>query len=238
MGSLILIASPIGNLEDISLRAIRVLGEVDALACEDTRMSRRIFQRYEIPVPGTLFSYHEHNEARAGKRILGLLNDDQTVGLISDGGYPCISDPGYRIVNAAIEAGHEIDVLPGPSAPPTALVLSGLPPSSYTFKGFPPRKSGARQRFIAAEAEAPHTIVLFESPYRVVALLGDALEVLGDRKAAVCIEMTKKFQRVHRGSLSEVLSELAQATIKGEITVAIAGVDRKHSRAASKSSND
>lgn len=227
MGKLILIATPIGNLEDITQRAIRVLGEVDALACEDTRVSRRIFQRYDIRAPGTFFSYHEHNEAQAGKRILGLLNDGRTVGLISDGGYPSISDPGYRVVNAAIEAGHEIDVLPGASAPPTALVLSGLAPSSYTFKGFPPRKSGARQRFLSAEAEAPHTIILFESPYRVAALLEDAAEALGDRKAAVCIELTKKFQRVFRGSLVELAEEFKEMKVKGEVTVVIEGLSRK-----------
>ena len=139
--TLILIATPIGNLEDLTHRAERVLREVDALACEDTRRTRTLLQHYDIPKPRTLLSYHEHNEETAGKRILGLLNDGLTVGLVSDGGYPGISDPGYRNINAASDAGHAIEVLPGPSAPPMALLISGLPPSSYTFMGFPPRKS-------------------------------------------------------------------------------------------------
>jgi len=146
-GTLILIATPIGNLEDLTYRAARVLKEVDALACEDTRRTRTLLNHYDIPKPRTLLSYHEHNEKKAGMRILGLLDDGLTVALVSDGGCPGISDPGYRIINAAIDAGHSIEVLPGPSAPPMALLMSGLPPSSFTFLGFPPRKSGARQRF-------------------------------------------------------------------------------------------
>ena len=226
-GTLILIATPIGNLEDLTHRAERVLREVDALACEDTRRTRTLLQHYDIPKPRTLLSYHEHNEKIAGKRILHLLNDGLTVGLVSDGGYPGISDPGYRIVNAAIDAGHSIEVLPGPSAPPMALLMSGLPPSSYTFMGFPPRKSGARQRFLEAEAEKLHTLILFESPHRVEALLRDALAVLGNRKAAICFEMTKKFERVHRGLLSALLEEIETAPKKGEVTVVIAGMNRK-----------
>ena len=132
VGTLILIATPIGNLEDITRRAEQVLREIDALACEDTRTTRKILQRYDIPRPKTLLSYHEHNEPVAGKRILAILNEGQSVALVSDGGYPGISDPGYRIVNAAIDAGHRIEVLPGASAPPMALLMSGLPTSSYT----------------------------------------------------------------------------------------------------------
>ena len=226
-GALVLIATPIGNLEDLTHRAERVLREVDALACEDTRRTRTLLQHYDIPKPRILLSYHEHNEETAGKRILGLLNDGLTVGLVTDGGYPGISDPGYRIINAAIDAGHAIDVLPGPSAPPMALLLSGLPTSSYTFLGFPPRKSGARKRFLEAEAEKAHTLILFESPHRVAALLRDALAVLEDRKAAVCIEMTKKFERTHRGFLSDLVAELEAAPKKGEVTVVIAGNNRK-----------
>ena len=223
MGTLILIATPIGNLEDITHRALRVLAEVDALACEDTRTTRKIFERYEIRSPRIIFSYHEHNEERAGKRIMGLLDDGRTVALTSDGGYPGISDPGYRIINSALSAGHDVEVLPGASAPPVALLLSGLPTSSYTFKGFPPRKSGARKRFLQAEADLPHTLILFESPHRIAALLKDAHSVLGDRRAAICIEISKRFERVHRGYLSELASQFEDSKPKGEVTVVIAG---------------
>jgi len=223
VGLLVLIGTPIGNLEDLPPRAQRRLGEVDALACEDTRMTRRIFERFGIVPPRTVFSYHEHNERQAGKRILGLLNEGLTVGLCSDGGMPGISDPGYRIINEATEAGHDLEVVPGPSAVTTALLLSGLPSSSFTFKGFPPRKSGARQRFLALDRELPHTLILFESPYRIHALLQDALAALGDRQAAVCLELTKKFERVHRGHLADLVTTFEGKTPKGEITVVIAG---------------
>ena len=233
MGKLVVIATPIGNLDDISPRALRALSEVEALACEDTRTTRKIFQRYELEVPATLFSYHEHNEKRAGARIVGLLEAGGTVGLASDGGYPGISDPGYRIINAAIEASHELEVIPGASAPPVALLLSGLPVSSYTFKGFPPRKPGPRKRFLEMEMELPHTLILFESPHRLAALLRDAAEVLGERPAAVCIELTKKFERVERGLLGELAARFADAKPKGEVTVAIEGKRRVSRRGES-----
>ncbi len=223
MGTLHLIATPIGNLGDVSYRAVELLGTVDALACEDTRMTRKIFERYAISSPRTIFSYHEHNEEMAGKRILGLLADGRSVGLCTDGGMPGISDPGYRIVGEAIASGHEVNVVPGPSAALTALVASGLPSSSFTFKGFPPRKSGQRKRFLEEDADRQHTLVLFESPHRTAATLADALEVLGDRRAAVCIELTKKFEEVRRGYLSELAAAFATEKIRGEVTVVIAG---------------
>lgn len=223
MGTLHLIATPIGNLGDLSYRAVELLGTVDALACEDTRMTRKIFERYAISSPRTIFSYHEHNEDMAGKRILGFLADGLSVGLCTDGGMPGISDPGYRIVGEAISAGHEVNVVPGPSAALAGLIASGLPSSSFTFKGFPPRKSGQRKRFLEEDADRPHTLVLFESPHRTAAMLADALEVLGDRRAAVCIELTKKFEEVRRGHLSELAAAFATEKIRGEVTVVIAG---------------
>lgn len=217
-----LIATPIGNMEDLSLRALRVFGEVDALACEDTRVTRRIFERYEIPLPGTLFSYHEHNEERAGRRILELLEAGQRVGVCSDGGMPGISDPGYRIVDAALEAAFAVEVIPGPCAVETALVASGLSTSSYTFRGFPPRKGGKLRTFLSADADRPHTQVFYESPYRVGKFLVAALDIFGDRRAAVCVELTKKHERVHRGWLSDLIPLYADP-IKGEVTVVVAG---------------
>lgn len=227
MGTLFVIATPIGNLEDTTFRAVRVLGEVDALACEDTRMTRRLLDRFEIKSPRTTFSYHEHNEEQAGKRILGLLNEGLSVGLCSDGGCPGVSDPGYRIIRDAHAAGHAVEVLPGATAVTTSLLASGLSTASFTFKGFPPRKSGARQRWLAADAEQPHTVIIYESPFRVGKLLADAHAVLGDRLAAVCIELTKKFERVERGYLGELADRFADIKVKGEICVVIAGSSPK-----------
>jgi 16S rRNA (cytidine1402-2'-O)-methyltransferase len=229
MSTLYVIATPIGNLEDLSHRAVRVLGSVDALACEDTRQTRKIFVRFEIPSPRTIFSCHEHNEAQALKRIVGLLDAGQNVGLCSDGGYPGVSDPGYRVIAAALTAGHAMEVIPGAGAVPVALLLSGLSAASYTFKGFPPRKSGPRKRFLELDRELPHTLVLFESPFRVHQLLVDALDVLGNRRAAVCIELTKKFEDVRRGYLAELVREFAMTKVKGEVTVVIAGSNPKFS---------
>ena len=224
VGTLILIATPIGNLEDITHRAERILREIDALACEDTRTTRKILQRYDIPKPKTLLSYHEHNELVAGKRILAILNEGQSVALVSDGGYPGISDPGYRIVNAAIDAGHRIEVLPGASAPPMALLMSGLPTSSYTFMGFAPRKTGARRRAFEAEARRPHTLIFFESPHRLIHSLEQALEVMGDRPAAISRELTKLHEESFRGPLGELLEELrSRDRLRGEFVVVVGG---------------
>lgn len=228
--TLFVIGTPIGNLEDISYRAVRVLGEIDALACEDTRRTRTLLDRYEISRPATVFSLHEHNEERAAKRVLGLLDAGSSVGMCSDAGMPLINDPGFPTVQAAIEAGHPVVAIPGPTAAATALAVAGLPTASFTFKGFAPRKQGKRQRFLREEAESEHTLVLYESPHRIGALLQDALAVLGDRSACVCLELTKKFETVHRGSLSTLCELHAGAVPKGEITVVIAGNHRKWKR--------
>ena len=198
---------------------------MDALACEDTRRTRKILQHYEVRRPPVVISYREHTEQRAGARILGLLEQGKSVALCSDAGYPGVSDPGYRIVSAALDLGYRVEVLPGAGAVSAALVASGLPTSSYTFKGFPPRKRGRRRRFLEMEADSSHTLVLFESPHRAAGLLEEAQEVLGDRMAAVCIDLTKKFERVERGNLSELLERLRDREVKGEVTVVIAGLD-------------
>jgi 16S rRNA (cytidine1402-2'-O)-methyltransferase len=226
-GRLYLIATPIGNLEDVTLRALRILEEVAVLACEDTRHTRTLFERHNITRKGLILSYHEHNERTATATLLGYLNQGCTVGIVSDAGIPGISDPGYRIIRGAAEAGHTIEVIPGPSAPVTALLVSGLPTSSYTYKGFPPKKSGPRKRFLEMEKELPHTLIFFESPYRIGAFLHDAMHVLGNRLAAVCIELTKKFERVHRGYLESLCREFGEKKEKGEITVVIAGNNPK-----------
>jgi len=230
VSTLYVIATPIGNLEDLTLRARRVLGELDALACEDTRITARLLERHGIPRPGTLFAYHEHNEARAAQRVAGLLRSGCTVGLCSNAGYPARSDPGYRAVAAAIDQGAEVRVLPGAGAAEAALVVSGLPTASYTFKGFPPPKAGKRRTWLAQEQDLPHTLILYESPRRVGRLLAEALEVLGDRRAAVCHELTKMHERVARGWLSELAADYAGAAVKGEVVVVIAGNTPKFTR--------
>jgi 16S rRNA (cytidine1402-2'-O)-methyltransferase len=230
MSILYLISTPIGNLEDLTYRAVKVLGSVQALACEDTRHTRIVLDRYGIAAPPILLSYHEHNEEQAGQRILELLESGKSVGLCTNAGTPGISDPGYRIIAACIERGIAVEAIPGPTALILALTLSGLPVASFTFKGFPPRKPGQLRNFLAADAEAPHTLIFYESPFRVGSLLAAAHEVLGDRKAAVCIELTKKFERLRRGWLSELAAEFADATVKGEVTVVIAGKNGKFMR--------
>ncbi|MFC2171693.1 16S rRNA (cytidine(1402)-2'-O)-methyltransferase [Acidobacteriota bacterium] len=229
-GRLFVIATPIGNMEDLTYRAAKLLGEVDALACEDTRVTRAIFTRYEIARPSAMFSYHEHNEERAGNRILKLLKEGQSVALCSDAGSPGISDPGYRIISKALDEGLAVEIIPGASAVTAALQASGLPPSSFTFKGFPPRKKGPRKRFLEMEKESPHSLIFFESPLRIGGFLKEAGSIYGDRLAAVCIELTKKFERVHRGYLSDLADDLEGRKVKGEVTLIIAGKNRKFIR--------
>lgn len=222
-GTLYIIATPIGNMEDISYRAVRILSEVNALACEDTRVTKNILRRYDIPFPAHIFSYHEHNEMRAADKIIELLRDGQHVALCTDAGNPGVSDPGYRAIAKAKEMGLKVDIIPGASAVTTALLASGLPTSSFLFKGFPPRKEGQRQRFLEPEKDLPHTLIFFESKHRILKFLESAFKVLGNRQCAVCIELTKKFEQVVRGYLSEVIEQLSSTNIKGEITVVIAG---------------
>jgi 16S rRNA (cytidine1402-2'-O)-methyltransferase len=222
-GILYIVATPIGNLEDITHRSLKVLRTVDALACEDTRQTRKIFSRYEIPFPKIFFSYHEHNEDSAGKKVLKLLEQGKSIALCTDAGTPGISDPGYRIISEALQKGFNIDIIPGPSAVTSALLVSGLPTSSFTFKGFPPRKKGQRKKFLLMEKDMPHTLIFFESPNRVETVLAEALEILGNRKAAVCIDLTKMYQEVHRGYLQDLYQSLAGKKLKGEVTIVIAG---------------
>ncbi len=227
---LFIIATPIGNLGDLSARALDALRRADAIACEDTRRTRALLSHFEIPRPETMISYREGTERRAGGQVLALLERGKTVALCSDGGYPGISDPGYRLIQSVIEADHALEVLPGASAIHVALLSSGLSTSSYTFKGFPPRKSGAMKRFFEEEGDRPHTLILFESPMRVHKCLCAAHEVLGDRLAAVCIELTKKHERTSRGYLSELCAEFDGKSVKGEVTIVVAGNNPKFAR--------
>jgi 16S rRNA (cytidine1402-2'-O)-methyltransferase len=228
---LYLVATPIGNLADISARALDVLSNVSVLACEDTRRTRILYSHHKLKWPSRVISYREHAELSGGRKILSELDSGLDVALCSDGGMPSISDPGYRIVNMALDAGIEVTVIPGSSAVETGLAISGLSTSSYVFKGFPPRKGGPLKRFFSDDADSEHTMVIFESPYRIKKTIACALEVLGDRRCAVCFELTKLHERVHRGYLSDVVESLEKDPLKGEITAVIAGNNPKFTRA-------
>ena len=223
---LYLVATPIGNPGDITLRALETLRSVDYVAAEDTRKTGRLLTHFEIRKP--LIAFHEHNEDRAGARILDLLRAGQSVALVTDAGTPGISDPGFTLVRRVLEAqaaGDDVAVtmIPGAAALTMALVLSGLPSHSFTFRGFPPRKSGARQRFLAVDADSPHTLVFYESPFRIAAFLADALAVYGDRPAAVARELTKLYETIARGTLAELAAQFATGKQKGEFVVVIGG---------------
>ncbi len=225
---LYLVATPIGNLGDISLRALETLRAADIIASEDTRKTGLLLAHFDIKKP--LMSFHEHNEPRAGERILGLLAEGKTVALVSDAGTPGISDPGFTLVRRAIEQGLPFTMIPGPAALVMALVLSGLPTHSFTFRGFAPRKPGVRRRFLAVDSDSPHTLIFYESPYRLQAFLAAALEVYGDRRAAIANDLTKLFESVQRGSLSELASGLGEGKLRGEYVVVIAGADERADR--------
>lgn len=220
---LYLISTPIGNLDDISLRALEILRQVDIVASEDTRHTGRLLSHFEIETQQ--MSFHEHNERKALRRIEGYLQEGKSVALVSDAGTPGISDPGYTLVRFAIEQGVEITMIPGPTALIMGLVLSGLPTHAFTFRGYPPRKPGKRRNFIAVDVESPHTLVFYESPHRLLPFLEDALEVLGDRPAAIANELTKLYENVQRGTLSELIATLQgdESAIRGEYTIIVAG---------------
>jgi 16S rRNA (cytidine1402-2'-O)-methyltransferase len=220
-GTLWLVATPIGNLGDLSTRALEVLGQVDVVACEDTRRTGKLLAAKKIKAP--LVSYFEGNERERVAELLVRLGNGDDVALVSDGGTPAISDPGYRLVHACAEQGIEVQVVPGPSAVIAALVVSGLPTDRFVFEGFLPKKPGERVRRLEALRHEPRTIVVFESPLRVQTLLRDVLVAIGDREIAVVRELTKLHEQVERGRVSQVLSRLGEHELKGEVVVVIGG---------------
>jgi 16S rRNA (cytidine1402-2'-O)-methyltransferase len=224
-----LVATPIGNLADLSPRALEAFKQAELIACEDTRRTWGLLTAFNIPRP-EMISYRQGNEDRLAERILQAARAGRSVVLCSDGGYPGISDPGYRLIRRAAQEKVPYDVLPGASAVDVALLLSGLSTSSYTFKGFPPRKQGALHRFFEEERDLPHTLILFESPFRVSTCLKAALDVFGAREAAVCIELTKTHERVSRGYLTELVKEYEGKAVKGEVVIVIAGNNPKFAR--------
>jgi 16S rRNA (cytidine1402-2'-O)-methyltransferase len=200
------------------------LREVDFVASEDTRKTGRLLQHFNISKPQIAF--HEHNEDRAGEKIIGLLQEGKSVALVTDAGTPGIADPGFTLVRRCHAADLPITMIPGPTAFVMALVLSGLATHSFTFRGFPPRKPGKRRRFLEADQDSPYTLIYYESPHRLRALLQDALDIFGDRPAALGNELTKLFETVQRGSLAQLLSNLDETDLRGEFVVVIAGQEK------------
>jgi 16S rRNA (cytidine1402-2'-O)-methyltransferase len=218
-GTLYLIATPIGNLEDITHRAVRLLAEVDLIACEDTRHTRKLLNHYGIST--RTISYHEHNERERAAQLLKLLESGSNVAIVSDAGTPGISDPGYRLTQLAIEGGATVVSVPGPSALITALVASGLPTDEFLFAGFLPAKANARRARLKQLGSMPATLIFYEGPHRLAATLQDALEVLGERHAVVARELTKLHEEIARGLLSDLAKRFATKPVRGEIVLLI-----------------
>jgi 16S rRNA (cytidine1402-2'-O)-methyltransferase len=223
-GVLYVVSTPIGNLGDITYRAVRVLQQVDLIAAEDTRTSRVLLQRYQITTPIT--SYHDFNENRAAPELVAKLKNNSSIALITDAGTPGISDPAFFLVKSAVDAGIEVQAVPGATALITALVISGLPCERFVFEGFLPVKKGRQTRLEQLQSE-PRTIVLYESPHRLIKTLQELFEVLGDRSAVVARELTKKFEQVIRGKLSELIHRCPQTVLKGEIVIMVEGRSRR-----------
>jgi 16S rRNA (cytidine1402-2'-O)-methyltransferase len=214
------VATPIGNLGDVSFRALSTLAAANAVLAEDTRVTRTLLAHYGITTP--LVPYHEHNAEEMRPKVLARLAAGEALALVSDAGTPLVSDPGFKLVGAAVEAGHAVTTVPGPSAVLAALVVAGLPTDRFFFEGFLPPKSAARRERLEALRDIPGTLVFFESPRRVAEMLADGAAVLGDRPAAVARELTKLFETVRRGKLSELAATYAdEPTPRGEIVVLI-----------------
>jgi len=224
MPTLYVVGTPIGNLEDTTLRALRVLGEVSLIAAEDTRTTRKLLSRYEINAP-RLVSYNDRNRRQRTPQILKALEEGD-VALVSEAGMPAISDPGAPLVAAAAEAGHEVVPIPGPSSVLTALAVSGLPVRSFRYLGFLPRLSGPRRRLLHDLASSEDTLVAFEAPHRLQKALADLLDVLGDRRVAICRELTKLHEEVFRGTTNEAIAHFSKP--RGEFTIVVEGAEEMH----------
>jgi 16S rRNA (cytidine1402-2'-O)-methyltransferase len=215
-----IVSTPIGNLGDITLRALTTLAAADLIACEDTRVTRKLLERYAIDRP--LTPYHDHNAATARPKLLQKLVEGATIALVSDAGTPLISDPGYKLVRAAQEAGHPVTAIPGASSVLAALTVSGLPTDQFLFAGFLPPKQAARRTRIAELARAPATLILFEAGPRITETLADLAAALGEREAALCRELTKLHEEVRRGPLATLAGESGQQETRGEFVLVIA----------------
>jgi 16S rRNA (cytidine1402-2'-O)-methyltransferase len=223
MGTLYVVATPIGNLEDISARAIRILGQVSLIAAEDTRQTRKLLSRFDIHTP--MVSYYEHNKYTKTEMVITALESGD-VALVSDAGTPVLNDPGFELVRAALEKGHTVTPIPGPSAPITALVVSGLPADVFLYLGYLPRKRGERQKVLKSVAVLPFTLVLLETPHRLLETLEDCQAVLGDRQVAVGREMTKLHEEIYRASISQAMAHFTSQAPRGEFTLVIGGASQ------------
>lgn len=228
-GVLYLVATPIGNLEDITLRALRVLREVDAIACEDTRQTRKLVERHRIERP--LVSYHEHNERKRAEELIERLKAGETIALVSDAGMPLISDPGRYLVARCLECGIRVVPIPGPTAATTAIAASGLPVEEFVFVGFLPARAAERRRRLRSLVSMDQTMIFYEAPHRLLATLRDALEILGDRQAVIAREMTKVHEEFRRGHLSELSQVYEKTPPRGEITLLIAPMEAENKSA-------
>jgi 16S rRNA (cytidine1402-2'-O)-methyltransferase len=216
---LYIVATPIGNLKDITLRAIEVLKSVDLIACEDTRHTKILLEHYNINTPTT--SFFQHNQITKGQYLLKLLKEGKSIALVSDAGSPGILDPGYQIINLAIKNKIEITFIPGATAFINALVLSGKPAHSFVFAGFLPNKSGARKNRLKELAKFKQTIVFYESCHRILATLGDIQSIFGEKEIVVARELTKKFEEIKRGRPEDIVREVKQQKLRGEFTIVI-----------------
>ena len=230
-GALYLVSTPIGNLGDITLRALEVLKQVDLIAAEDTRTSKTLLQHYGIKTPMT--SYHDYNKEKVTPRLIGRLEQNQSVAVITDAGTPGISDPAFYIVREAIAASIEIESIPGATAFVPALVLSGLPTDRFVFEGFLPPKKG-RQTRLEELASEPRTMIFYESPHRIVKSISDLHKVLGDRKVAIVREISKKFEEIVRGTLNDLVRESESIKLKGEFVLLVEGLTREQLKAQKK----
>lgn len=227
-GRLVLAATPIGDADDASIRLRRLLAEADVVAAEDTRRTRDLARRLGVTIAGRVVSHHEHNEAGRVDELLEVVEGGGTVLVVTDAGMPAVSDPGYRLVTAAVAAGLPVTVAPGPSAVLAALALSGLPTDRFAFEGFPPRKPGERARALAALADERRTLVFFEAPHRLGAFLAALAEAFGaDRRGAVCRELTKTYEEVRRDSLGGLVAWAGTGEVRGEIVVVVEGAPER-----------
>jgi 16S rRNA (cytidine1402-2'-O)-methyltransferase len=220
-GSLYIVATPIGNLEDVTLRALRILGEVSLIAAEDTRHTQKLLTHFSIAKP--LTSYHDHNKEQKAEVLVARLKEGGDVALVSDAGTPGISDPGYYIINRAIEEGIRVVPIPGATAALAALSVSGLPTDSFVFEGFMPPKKGRRVAKLKRLADEPRTVILYEAPHRIHETLDDMRDVLGNRRIVLARELTKIHEELLRGKIGDIIEKLTGRTVKGEITLVVEG---------------
>ncbi|MBI5135959.1 MAG: 16S rRNA (cytidine(1402)-2'-O)-methyltransferase [Nitrospirae bacterium] len=230
-GTLYVVATPIGNLGDITLRALAVLKSADIIAAEDTRHTRKLLTHHGV-APGQLTSYHDHNKDYKAPVLVERLRAGESVALVTDAGTPLIADPGYYLVVQAHAAGLPVVPLPGACAAATALSVAGLPTDAYTFIGYPPNKGAQRRRRFEQFREQPCSLVLYESPHRLLKCLADLADVLGERNVAVCRELTKQHEEIFRGTLAEAHAHFTQGTVRGEFTLVVEGLTRKARRRA------